>query len=391
MDSPISINTLIGGGLLLSLSSAISSKILSVPVFIFNWIYQRCTVVLTIDNTSSNSLAVVNKFMHERYSKWYRSIDISSRAEGFGFRTFWFRYKNRIVAVKQESKEVMAYNSVPVKCNTVTFTFFCFKRRTVDDFMLDLDKLHKFDKARKAYINDSYGDLTLIGDISKKSFESLVYSDNVAESVKGDVDKFLASEGFYAKHGIPYQRGYLFYGPPGSGKSSIAACIANHSNKNVVTISLSNFSDYNLFLCVARTSNDYIFLLEDIDRIQITEDTATLKANTPTMAGLLNAIDGVFKVPGRIIIATTNHIEKLDPALIRRGRFDMVVEIGYADEEQVSKYTSKFFGKSVACKNLKAGITMADVQEACISSSSVEVALSALTAKGKTLTAGVVN
>jgi chaperone BCS1 len=67
------------------------------------------------------------------------------------------------------------------------------------------------------------------------------------------------------------------------------------------------------------------------------------KTSRITFSGLLNAIDGVAAGEGRLLFATTNHPERLDPALIRPGRIDRRVEIGHADREQLARIFRRFF------------------------------------------------
>jgi len=62
-----------------------------------------------------------------------------------------------------------------------------------------------------------------------------------------------------------------------------------------------------------------------------------------SFSGLLNAIDGVSSQEGRIIVMTTNFIEKLDPALIRPGRVDLIAEFGLASKLQGEKMFLRFF------------------------------------------------
>lgn len=77
-----------------------------------------------------------------------------------------------------------------------------------------------------------------------------------------------------------------------------------------------------------------IILLEDIDAIFV--DRTSVQENQSrgvTFSGLLNALDGVRSQEGRILIMTTNHREKLDPALMRPGRADCHIELNYASEK----------------------------------------------------------
>jgi chaperone BCS1 len=77
-----------------------------------------------------------------------------------------------------------------------------------------------------------------------------------------------------------------------------------------------------------------IILLEDVDAV-FSERSAGKSAGGVSFSGLLNALDGVASQEGRLFFMSTNHIEKLDPALIRPGRCDVKVELNRASKKQM--------------------------------------------------------
>jgi chaperone BCS1 len=94
--------------------------------------------------------------------------------------------------------------------------------------------------------------------------------------------------------------------------------------------------------------NNAILLVEDIDCIFVERKAGEEKVNRVSFSGLLNALDGVAAGEGRILFATTNHRERLDPALVRPGRIDRQVEIGFADRDQVRRMFGRFFPQATA-------------------------------------------
>ncbi|KAF9737053.1 hypothetical protein PMIN01_04832 [Paraphaeosphaeria minitans] len=192
-----------------------------------------------------------------------------------------------------------------------------------------------------------------------------------------DINEYLhpASARWYAARGIPYRRGYLFHGPPGTGKTSLSFALAGIFGLDIYCISLMEIglteSDLNkLFTTLPRRC---IVLLEDIDSagLRRTDDASEASSDgtpseassdgTPSedgvkvdplpklpgaalrgpgikslisLSGLLNTIDGAASHEGRVLIMTTNHPEKLDPALIRPGRVDLQVQFTLATRAQ---------------------------------------------------------
>eukprot|EP00475_Leptophrys_vorax_P027444 TRINITY_DN3912_c0_g3_i3.p1 TRINITY_DN3912_c0_g3~~TRINITY_DN3912_c0_g3_i3.p1 ORF type:complete len:455 (+),score=120.90 TRINITY_DN3912_c0_g3_i3:45-1409(+) len=178
--------------------------------------------------------------------------------------------------------------------------------------------------------------------------ESVILPQKTKDKLLEDVSRFLSdkSKKFYAEHGIPYQRGYLFYGPPGTGKSSMIAALASKFKRNVMVMSLAKkeITD-DVFKMAIQTlrGNNAILALEDVDAL-FNENRLAENDKAPlTFSGLLNGLDGVGSSTGHITIMSTNHPEKLDHALIRPGRVDMVVEFPRSSHETSKKIFQSFY------------------------------------------------
>nr|XP_012568088.2 AAA-ATPase At3g28540-like [Cicer arietinum] len=174
------------------------------------------------------------------------------------------------------------------------------------------------------------------------TFETLAMDQEKKEEIIDDLIKFKSGKDYYAKVGKAWKRGYLLYGPPGTGKSTMISAIANFMNYNVYDLELTTIKDNNeLKRLLIATSSQSIIVIEDIDcSIDLTgqrtkdekeDKDGNGKESNVTLSGLLNFIDGIWSACGseRIIIFTTNFVDKLDPALIRRGRMDKHIEMSY--------------------------------------------------------------
>ncbi|KAG5246722.1 AAA-ATPase ASD [Salix suchowensis] len=163
------------------------------------------------------------------------------------------------------------------------------------------------------------------------------------DEIKKDLIKFSKGKDYYAKIGKAWKRGYLLYGPPGTGKSSMIAAMANLLDYDVYDIELTTIKDNSeLRKLLIDTKGRSIIVIEDIDcsldltgqrkkRKEKDDDEADKEKDPVTLSGLLNVIDGIWSACGgeRIIIFTTNYVDKLDPALIRTGRMDKHIEMSY--------------------------------------------------------------
>jgi hypothetical protein len=191
----------------------------------------------------------------------------------------------------------------------------------------------------------------LVGRQRPRSLQSVILADHVAERLLADIREFQGESAWYADLGVPYRRGYLLYGPPGNGKSSLVMALASELGMNVYLLNLASRSldDVRLMRLLMQVGDNSIILIEDIDCSHVRrsrpgkDDKVT---DGLTFSGLLNAIDGILAQDGRIIFMTTNHREKLDPALIRPGRADVQVEIQNASNDQARRLFKRFYPRA---------------------------------------------
>lgn len=180
----------------------------------------------------------------------------------------------------------------------------------------------------------------------KRSLESVVLAPQIKEDLVVDLEKFIKTRDWYADRGVPYRRGYLLYGPPGSGKTSFIQAIAGHLNYNLCILNLAELTltDDRLNHLMNSIPPRSILVLEDIDSAF---DEKRKKSNDfgtgVTFSGLLNALDGVTSAEERIIFMTTNHPERLDPALVRPGRIDYKALLDNVTPEQARAMFLRFY------------------------------------------------
>ncbi|KAJ2667963.1 Complex III assembly protein translocase and chaperone, partial [Coemansia sp. RSA 1285] len=177
----------------------------------------------------------------------------------------------------------------------------------------------------------------------KRLLDSVILDSGVSEGIVADVKDFTSNGKWYDDRGIPYRRGYLLYGPPGSGKTSFIQALAGELGYNICILNLSErgLTDDRLNHLLTVAPERSLVLLEDIDaafsRTRQHSEHAAYQQSMVTFSGLLNALDGVASSDERIIFMTTNHIERLDPALIRPGRVDVKVFLGNATAYQTRR------------------------------------------------------
>jgi chaperone BCS1 len=197
----------------------------------------------------------------------------------------------------------------------------------------------------------------------KRKLNTVAIEKDKRDLLVGYIDGFTKDKSWYIENGVPWKTGILLSGPPGTGKTSLIKALCAHYNRPIYIINLAAISDDGLRDALSSVPEGSIVALEDIDAAGIgsprtsatpsnQNDTKSAQGpslsmegsfNILTLSGVLNAIDGVASGEGRILIATTNHPEMLDPALVREGRFDLKVEIGYMNDETYFDYLKRFY------------------------------------------------
>jgi hypothetical protein len=226
---------------------------------------------------------------------------------------------------------------------------------------------------------------------SKAKFVTSRTFDNVFFEQKKNVKKrtkfFLENRDWYDKKGIPYTLGFMYHGPPGTGKTSTIKAVANEGRRHIINIQLSEiktkqqlqhlfFNDeihvYNGINTEKYTIpvSERLYVIEDIDAMgdmvlrrewkkPNTEDVKKKKEEDEflgrkeedkeviDLSFLLNLLDGTLEANGRILIISTNFPERIDRALVRPGRIDMIVHFDRCTRAVLKEMLESFYEKSI--------------------------------------------
>ncbi|KAF8196446.1 mycorrhiza-induced mitochondrial AAA ATPase BSC1 [Pholiota molesta] len=306
------------------------------------------------------------------------------------YRGHWLRVRR---GRKQETGSEMLSISVVARNNAI-----------LKQLVLQAKKEYEAEAVHRIqiYFADAHGSWRWTDSRHKRPMQSIVLNPGVKEMLLDDARDFLKSEKWYADRGIPFRRGYLLHGVPGSGKSSLIHALAGQLQLDIYVVSLSAswISDNTLTALMGRVPARCVLLLEDLDaafvrstnreddgggggmdahdgggggggggggeggggglgmdanafpsfgglgggrRRRYGRGDGLSDMNTLSLSGLLNALDGVAASEGRLLFATTNHLERLDPALSRPGRMDVWVEFKNASKWQAEALFRNFF------------------------------------------------
>jgi DNA polymerase III delta prime subunit len=216
-----------------------------------------------------------------------------------------------------------------------------------------------------------------------RSFDNVFFEQR--DKVKNHVSFFLTRKDWYEKKGIPYTLGFMFHGEPGCGKTSTIKAIANTAHRHIFNIHLSEikskaqlshlFFNEEVHVFNSNTTERFtipiherLYVIEDIDAMgdavlkrewkKPVEEKPKVKTGDPwldnketeddsketiDLSFLLNLLDGTLEVSGRILAISSNFPERIDRALIRPGRIDMIIHFKKCNRQILQEMITSFY------------------------------------------------
>ncbi|ASJ95510.1 AAA family ATPase [Shewanella marisflavi] len=309
---------------------------------VFSWLGSLLFIRLTIDDSHNARTEVFNKLSflisNTTIPLFSRSISeavyfdysvnydgrISVKSIGYGMHLF--KYQGcYMLATRAKVASTMAYDTI-----TVIAPWWA------------KDKLHNL-------LEDTRGDISTApkvsifeetewcryGTLKSEGFSELVLDAGFKQEFMGEVDNF-ASSG----KGVASKLTILLHGKTGTGKTGIARALAVEYCRDLYILNLSTVNDATIHKAIRKVPPGSMLLIEDCDCVKATVSRAAESNvdNPPlTLGGVLNALDGVIPLDDCLVVMTTNHVENLDPALIRKGRVDVSIEVPLISAKQVNE------------------------------------------------------
>ena len=255
---------------------------------------------------------------------------------GIGFGKYFYIFEDNEIVINYIEEGTPQGTDIRVEYYK-RFTLCCKDEEVVIKFLKEcyIHLKNLDEKNTNILITNEYGEWINYNKLPSRSLESIYIDKNIKNKLVDDIEVFLKSEKEYNNFGIPYKRTYLLTGIPGSGKTSLIKALCKKFNYSLSMLSISKkFDNASLLLAIKELNKNTIFLIEDIDSLfekrNSTDDNRTL-----SFSNFINILDGVLYKQSTIIFLTTNHPEKLDHALLRIGRIDMIIKFDYPSKSNI--------------------------------------------------------
>ena len=374
-------NPVVAGAVSLWGLTVITLFFVKIPQRIFHYLSRELTTTLEINNDHvGTNLETFNNFLrwhkNSRWSRWSRSLSLSSEYSdhntvvGIGNGRHYFWYKRRFFWMNrsqvQQSGGYHIYHEI--KINMLG------RNRQI---LLDLIEEIKYQPAE-----DRVGVFTFekewsrLTDVAMRRLETVIIEKSLKARLIQLVTEFKTARTWYEVRGLPYKLTMLFHGLPGTGKSSLIKAFASHFKMNLCVLNLSGMSDAGLQKALSSAPVNSLVVIEDFDSTDATQARSSLlpyarasnsddaptdagsgnitaassviagvpeKFSFLTLSGILNSLDGVVALDETIIILTSNVIDQLDPAILRPGRIDHIIELKYLESPEVHDYLTLMF------------------------------------------------
>jgi chaperone BCS1 len=348
-------NQFLSGGLVLMILGGLVASLRRVPMKLWEWFLRYFSVTLTVtsdDYTFNWFLLWLNK---QPYVKRTRKLSVRHFRDSHhvvpGKGTHWFWWNKHLIWMNWRDDEGkiggISEMASMVTRQTLTIRTIGRSRATILKLIEEAYAYTAEDHADKLEMFTWRGSWSSSWNNEYRNRRALtsVFLPETADDVLTDMQTFLTRQAWYTRVGIPYRRGYLFHGLPGTGKSSAVLALASTLKIPLYVLNLAVMTtDATLEQAIGSIDTDapMMLLIEDIDTaMPKRDDTKDKKAFS--LGTLLNMMDGILARENMLLIVTTNRLEVLDPALVRPGRIDKMVEFGLASPRQIQQAIDNFF------------------------------------------------